>query len=61
MEVINIFDWNNFIDKIHHWVHEDPNDIHKIKNRALIMATSPVFVGFTIGLILVLILKVVGL
>ena len=59
--MIYIFDWNNFIDKIHHWVHENPNDIQQIKNRAMIIAGSPVFIGFIIGLILVLILKVVGL
>lgn len=58
--MVNILNWDNFEEKICNWVHEDPDDIQKIKNRALMIATGPVFIGFTIGLIIFVIIEVSG-
>lgn len=58
--MISILGWDNFERKIRNWVHENPNDIQQIKNRALIVAVSPVLIGFIIGLIVIAIIKVGG-
>lgn len=58
--MVNILKWNDFEKKIRNWVHENPNDIQQIKNRAMIVAASPVFVGFTIGLIIIAIIQLGG-
>lgn len=46
--------------KIRNWVHEDPKNIWQIHNRAMIVAASPVFIGFIVGGILILIIKIGG-
>ena len=61
---VTIFNFDEFSrkmdKKIRDWVHEDPDDIFQIRNRAMIVAGSPVFIGFAIGLIIVAIIGIGG-
>lgn len=43
------------------WVHESPEDDFQIRNRALIVAASPLFIGVMVGLIAVNILFALGI
>lgn len=52
--------WENIEIKIRNWVHEDPENIRKIRNRAMIVAASPVFIGFAIGIVFISIIKIGG-
>lgn len=58
--MIYILNWNDFEQNIWNWVHENPDDIQQIKNRAMIVAGSPVFIGVAIGLILITIMQIGG-
>ncbi len=52
--------WKKFEQKVRDWVYENPENIWQIRNRAMIVAVSPVFIGFAIGIILILIMKIGG-
>lgn len=58
--VIKIFNWNNFIDKVYRWVHENQNDIEQIKNRSMLVSASPIFIGFLIGIIIAIIVILIS-
>lgn len=52
--------WEKIEQKIRNWVHEDPKNIWQIRNRAMIVAASPVFIGFLIGFAIVVIIEIGG-
>lgn len=56
----NIIVWEKIEQKIRDWVHENPENIWQIRNRTMIVAESPVFIGFAIGIILILIIEIGG-
>ncbi len=58
--MIKIFNWNNFIDKVYRWVHENQNDIEQIKNRSMLVSASPIFIGFLIGIIIAIIVILIS-
>ena len=46
-----------FDEIIWNWVHEIPDDDFQIRNRALIVAVIPLFIGVMVGLIIVILLS----
>ena len=58
--MVKIFNWNNFIDKVYRWVHENQNDIEQIKNRSMLVSASPIFIGFLIGIIIAIIVILIS-
>lgn len=43
-------------DRVFQWVHENPDDKEQVKNRALLVAVSPVVVGVVLGMIIVIVI-----
>ena len=50
-----------FNNKIYGWVHEDENNENQISKRAMIVATSPLWIGGIFGTLLILVLSILGL
>ena len=47
-------------DKLFELVHQNPNDLDQIRNRAMLLAGMPVFIGFAFGPIIIGIMSMFG-
>ena len=50
-----------FNNKIYGWVHKDENNENQISKRAMIVATSPIWISGIFGTLLILVLSILGL
>jgi hypothetical protein len=50
-----------FNDKLYNWVHEDEENVAQIHKRAMIVATSPIWISGIFGTLLILVLSILGL
>ena len=49
-----------FNNKIYNWVHEDEENVAQIHKRAMIVATSPIWIGGIVGTLLIVVLLILG-
>lgn len=54
---MNIFNWDNFKQNVCNWIYKDSSNEQQMRDRAMIVATSPVIIGFVIGTILILMIE----